>query len=291
MLYIFQQLLNALQLGSIYALIALGYTMVYGVLTMINFAHGDVFMVGAFLFMLAATVGGLSLVPALLCAMVGAALLGLAVERVAYRPLREAPRVSAVITALGCGLFMQNLVLNLSPYPRAVPQLVPNGSWSLGGLEISVLQVSIILVSALLMVGLDTVVRKTKLGLAMRAISQDARHAVLMGVPINRVISSTFAIGAGLGGLAGAMYAMAYPVIDAGMGTLVGWKAFVCAVIGGIGSLRGAVLGGFLLAAVEVAVVSVFASTYRDFSAFALLLVLLLIRPYGILGQPLRQKL
>ncbi|MFQ3669954.1 MAG: branched-chain amino acid ABC transporter permease [Verrucomicrobiia bacterium] len=291
MLYVFQQALNALQLGSIYALIALGYTMVYGVLTMINFAHGDVFMVGAFLFMLAATVGGLPLVPSLLCAMVGAALLGLAVERVAYRPLREAPRVSAVITALGCGLFMQNLVLNLSPYPKPVPLLVPSVRWSLGGLEVTLLQGLIIVLSAGLMVGLDTVVRKTKLGLAMRAVAQDAKHAVLMGVPINRVICSTFAIGAGLGGLAGAMYAMAYPVIDAGMGMMVGWKAFICAVIGGIGNLRGAVLGGFLLAGVEVTVVALFASTYRDLSAFALLLVLLLVRPYGLLGQPSRQKL
>lgn len=291
MLYFFQQALNALQLGSIYALIALGYTMVYGVLTMINFAHGDVFMVAAFLFMLAATMGGLPLLPALVCAVMGAALLGLAVERVAYRPLRNAPRISAVITALGCGLFLQNLVLNLSPYPQRVPSLVPEIVWSLGGLKITLLQAAIIVLSALLMLGLDLVVRKTKLGLAMRAVSQDAKHAGLMGVPVNRVISSTFALGAGLGGLAGVMYASAYPVIDAGMGMMVGWKAFICAVIGGIGNLRGAVLGGFLLAAVEVTVVAIFASTYRDLSAFALLLILLLVRPHGLLGQAMRQKL
>jgi len=292
MTYILQQTLNALQLGSIYALIALGYTMVYGILTMINFAHGDLFMIGAFFCFVAATFLRLPFVPTLLLSMAGVAVLGVAIERLAYKPLRQAPRVSAVITALGVGIFLENFTLALSPYPQHIPTLIANTTWTVGGVSISSLQIIIITLSLALMVLLDFIVRRTMVGMAMRAISWDKTIVPLMGVPVNRIISITFALGTGLGGAAGTMYALAYPVIDPYMGILVGWKAFICAVVGGIGSIRGAMLGGFILGAVEILVVAskVLPSTYRDFVAFGLLLVLLIFRPYGILGKPRPQK-
>jgi len=290
MAYIFQQILNALQLGSIYALIALGYTMVYGILTMINFAHGDLFMVGAFFCFLLAYYFHLPFVPTLLLSMLGVAFLGVVIERLAYKPLRNAPRVSAIITALGVGLFLENFTLALSPYPKHIPQLLENTTWTVGSLSISSLQVFVIVLSLILMLVLDFIVQRTKAGMAMRAISWDKTIVPLMGVPVNKIISFTFAIGTGLGGAAGMMYGLAYPVIDPYMGIMVGWKAFISAVVGGIGNIRGAMIGGFILGAVEILVAAFFPSTYRDFVAFTLLLVLLILRPYGILGRPQPQK-
>jgi len=288
--YWLQQGLNVLQLGSIYALIALGYTMVYGVLSLINFAHGDVFMVAAFLCFAAAALAGLPFVPALLAAMLGAAALGVAIERLAYRPLRAAPRVSAIITALGVGIFLENFVLALNPYPRSVPRLFGDVTWSAGGLSVSSLQVLIVLLSLGLMVLLDRLVHHTMLGMAMRAVSFDRATVPLMGVPVDLVISATFAIGAALAGAAGTLYAIAYPVIDPYMGIMVGWKAFISAVIGGIGSIRGAMIGALILGGTEILVAAFLPSTYRDFVAFTFLLVLLVVRPYGILGKPRLQK-
>jgi len=293
MTYLIQQLLNALQLGSIYALIALGYTMVYGVLIMINFAHGDLFMVGAFFCFLAATYLKLSFVPTLLTSMAGVALLGVLIERLAYKPLRQAPRVSVVITALGVGIFLENFTNALCPYPQGIPPLLPSANWSVGGVSVSALQVLILALSASLMLMLDFMVNRTKVGMAMRAISWDKTIVPLMGVPVDTVISLTFAIGAGLGGAAGVMYGLAYPVIDSNMGIMVGWKAFIAAVVGGIGNIRGAMLGGLILGAVEILVVAIpgVPSTYRDFIVFSLLLVLLIFRPYGILGRPRSVKI
>lgn len=290
MVYIFQQALNALQLGSIYALIALGYTIVYGILTMINFAHGDLFMIGAFFCFLISFYFHLSFVPTLLLSMVGVAFLGVAIEKLAYKPLRNAPRVSAIITALGVGLFLENFTLALSPYPQHIPTLITNTTWNFGGLSISSLQIIIIALSLALMFLLDFIVQHTKVGMAMRAISWDRAIVPLMGVPVNNIISLTFAIGTGLGGAAGVMYALAYPVIDPYMGIMIGWKAFISAVVGGIGNIRGAMLGGFVLGSVEIMVAAFLPSTYRDFVAFTLLLVLLIFRPYGILGKPHPQK-
>jgi branched-chain amino acid transport system permease protein len=290
MSYVLQQLMNAFQLGSIYALIALGYTMVYGILTMINFAHGDLFMVGAFLCFAAAVFLELSFVPVMLISMFGVALLGVLIERLAYKPLRHAPRVSAIITALGVGLFLENFTLALNPYPKQIPQLMSNTTWTILGVSVSSLQVFIIVLSLLLMMVLDLTVRKTMVGMAMRAISWDKATVPLMGVPVNLIISVTFAVGASLGGAAGVMYGLAYPVIDPYMGIMVGWKAFISAVVGGIGNIRGAMIGGYILGMVEIMVVAFFPSTYRDFVAFALLLILLIFRPYGILGKPHPQK-
>jgi branched-chain amino acid transport system permease protein len=290
--YLAQQTINALQLGSIYALIALGYSMVYGVLVMINFAHGDLFMLGAFVCLLLATLLPVQLpfVVILLLVMAVIGLFGAFIERVAYRPLRSAPRVSAIITALGCGLVIENTTLSLSPYPQFMPELFRSTTLHFAGLTVTTLQILIISVALGLMLGLDFLIRKTRFGMAMRAISFDARTVPLMGIPVNRMISLTFFVGAGLGGAAGMLYGLAYPQISATMGVLIGWKAFIAAVIGGIGSIRGAVLGGFILGGVEVMAVAFLPSTYRDLISYSLLLVILIFKPYGLLGQPPNQK-
>ena len=288
--YFAQQAINAVQLGSIYALIALGYSMVYGVLVMINFAHGDVFMVSAFFCFLLLLFVPAPFVVALIVVMLATALLGVCIERLAYRPLRNAPRVSSIITALGCGLVIQNTTLSLSPYSQRMPELFHSKTWQFGEITVSSLQVLIVGVSVGLMLTLDFFIRRTRYGLAMRAIAQDRLSVPLMGIPVNTIISMTFAIGAGLGGAAGVLYGLAYPVIGASMGMLVGWKAFVAAVIGGIGNMRGAVLGGYMLGAVEVLTVTVLPSTYRDLVAYSLLLVILIFKPHGLLGRPSVQK-
>jgi len=290
MTYLLQQSLNALQLGSIYALIALGYTMVYGILTMINFAHGDLFMVGAFFCFIAATTLKLPFIPTLLFSMIGVGMLGVVIERAAYKPLRQAPRVSAIITALGVGIFLESIVLVIYPYPQSVPVLLPNVTWEIGGVVISSIKIIIILLTIALLLLLDFIVRRTMVGMAMRAISWDKSIVPLMGVPLNFVISFTFFIGTSLGAAAGVMYSQAFPVIDPYMGVLIGWKAFISAVVGGIGNIRGAMIGGFILGIVEIMVVAFLPSTYRDCVAFTLLLVLLIFRPYGILGKPRPQK-
>lgn len=288
--YFLQQAINAVQLGSIYALIALGYSLVYGVLTMINFAHGDLFMVGAFCALLVASFFALPFWVVLMIAMGGTALLGMFIERFAYRPIRNAPRVSAIITALGCGLIIENLTLALSPYPRHMPTLIQNVSYHLGGVTISSLQLLIIGLSVLLMAALDIIIRFTSFGIALRALSFDRTMVSLLGIPTNRIISMTFAIGAALGGAAGVLYALAYPVIGPSMGVAIGWKAFVAAVIGGIGNMRGAILGGYLLGITEVISITVLPSTYRDLITYSLLLLILVMKPYGILGEPPLRK-
>jgi len=284
MTYFLQQSLNALQLGSIYALIALGYTLVYGVLRLINFAHGDLFMIGAFISLVAGSLLGLPAGLVFVLAVLGTALLAVLIERVAYRPLRDAPRVSAVITALACGLILEHVVLLLSPYPQHVPQLFRVTNFSVGGVVVSSLQIMIVGIALVLMWGLDLIFRRSLLGIAMRAIAKDMKTLPLLGIPVNRVVAAAFLLGGGLGGAAGMMYGQAYPVIEPYMGIMVGWKAFISAVIGGIGNIRGAMLGGYILGAVEIAVVAFFPSTYRDFVAFALLVVLLIFRPTGLLG-------
>lgn len=288
--YILQQAINAIQLGSIYALIALGYSLVYGVLTMINFAHGDVFMVGAFLCLFLALSIPMPFFVLLILVMLGTAILGGLIERLAYRPLRTAPRVSAIITALGCGLILENTMLSFYPYPKAMPPLMAISVFSIGGVYFSSLQVLIVLISLGLMVALDLVVRKTPFGMAMRAASFDVTTVPLMGISANRIINLTFVLGAALAGAAGVLYSTAYPVISATMGILVGWKAFVAAVVGGIGNLRGAVLGAYLLGIVEVLTVAFLPSTYRDLIVYSLLLVILIFKPYGLLGRPPHQK-
>jgi branched-chain amino acid transport system permease protein len=297
-----QQILNALQVGSVYALIALGYTMVYGILTMINFAHGDIFMVSTYLAFFVATAllsAGLGLHPlvvfvaTLTVAMFGTAVLAVVIERLAYKPLRSAPRISAVITALGVGLFLENFMVAFKPVgpaPRFLPPLLPPVNYVIGGVTVSTIQIVIIAVSLLVMWLLDTIVRKTMVGVAMRAISWDKAVVPLMGVPVDRIISMTFALGAAIAGVGGTLYGMAY-TMDPYMGIRIGWWAFISAVVGGIGNIRGAMIGGYILGFVEIFTpVFLPASTYRDFVAFSLLLVLLIFRPAGILGRPVTMK-
>jgi len=229
---------------------------------------------------------------ALAFSMLLTALLGVTIERLAYRPLRAAPRVSAVITALGVGLFLENFTLGLlGPEPRHFPSLITTTSWEVAGLTITPLQVLIILLAAVLMIALDLLVRRTLLGMAMRAISYNRPIVPLMGVPVDRVISLTFAIGSAIAAAGGLMYGLAYPVLDPYMGIRIGWWAFIAAVVGGIGNIRGAMLGGFILGTVEVFTPLILpSSTYRDFVAFSLLLLLLVFKPTGLLGRPVFER-
>jgi len=287
----FQQSLNALQLGSIYALIALGYTMVYGVLRLINFAHGDIFMIGSYLALFLAVTLHLPFVVVVPLTFAAVALLGVTIERLAYKPLRNAPRVSAVITALAVGLFLETITLaTVGPEPRRFPSLVPVHQFSFAAFSASNVQVLIITSSILLMVALELFVAKTRTGMAMRALSWDKTYAPLLGINIDTIVSFTFAIGAGLAAVAGIFVGLAYPVIDPYMGIMVGWKAFVSAVIGGIGSIKGAVAGGFLLGAVEIISATFLPSSYKDMIVFGLLLVILLFKPAGLFGVPVQKK-
>jgi len=261
-----QQLFNALQWGSFYALIALGYSMVYSILMLFNFAHGDVFMVGAYIGLFVASVligiaaagllplpGWMVFVLTLVLTMLLTSFVGIAVERVAYRPLRDAPRASAAITGLMVGIFLEtsNLAL-LGASRRTFPSLLPTVQFQIGTVNVTNIKVMIILLSFALMLALHLFVQKTKTGMAMRAMSVDYAIVPLMGVPMDRVIVLTFALGSALAGAAGVLFCMAYPVLEPYMGLLIGWKAFVAAILGGRGSIPGAVLGGFLLGFIEI---------------------------------------
>lgn len=292
-----QQFLNALQLGSLYALIALGYSMVYGVLLLINFAHGDIFMMGAFFGVFGSITLGLPFVPTLILSMMLTGLLGVTIERVAYKPLRQASRLSAVITALGVGLLLENGMLALTgANPRSYPQdLVTTQVYELGGVSISNVKIIIIVLAALLFAGLYLIVQRTKWGMAMRAISYDKFAVPLMGVSQDQIISLTFLLGTSLAAAGGILWGTAFPVLNPYMGLRVGWKAFVAAVVGGIGDIRGAAVGGLLLGFIEIFVPAYgksigISSTWRDPVAFGLLLIILVVRPTGLFGVARRQK-
>lgn len=292
---IIQNLINALQWGSFYALIALGYTMVYGVLTLINFAHGDVFMVGAYIAFFVATFflgslglpGWVALAITIPITMVLTAGVGVSLERIAYRPLRRkgAHRLYVVITALMCGLILENANLAIFGASRkAFPELISVQVYTIGGVSFTNLKIAVIGTAILSFFILQWIVTRTKVGMAMRAISYDKFAVPLMGIPIDNIIVITFILGSAFAGLAGLLFAMSYPILEPYMGALIGWKAFIAAVVGGIGDIRGAFLGGFLLGAVEILVVAVFPSTYRDLIAFSVLLIILSLKPTGLFG-------
>ena len=298
-----QQLVNGVALGGIFALIALGYTMVYGVLRLINFAHGDVYMMGAFIGFFASQIlpltnsGGDMSISDLLAvmgiAMLGSAALGLLIERAAYRPLRNAPRLTALITAIGVSLLLENggqLVFGTSP--RSFPQLAGASKplTNLGGVIINGQDVLILGVCISLMVILELIVKRTKIGKAMRAVAYDKHTASLMGINVDGIIAITFAIGSAFAGAAGVLVAMRDPSIDPLMGLLPGIWAFVAAVLGGIGSIPGAMLGGFLIGIAKVMVVGYWRSTYADAIVFALLIVILVVKPTGLLGKGMVEK-
>jgi len=290
-----QQLLNGLSLGAIYALIALGYTMVYGVLRFINFAHSDVFMVGAFIGYFAGehlphgtVLGGLA---AMAAAMAGCALLGMLIERLVYRPLRGCPTLNVLITAIGMSLFLEytgQLVFGATP--RAFPQIFPSRVFAVHGLIISMNQLIVIVVATILMIALQVAVYGTKIGTAMRAVALNPKAAQLVGVNIDVVISFTFGLGSALAGAGGVLYAVNYPSIDPLMGVVPGLKAFVAAVLGGVGNIPGAALGALILGMVETFVDGSRWSTYKDAIAFAILIGILLFRPAGLLGRFTAEK-
>lgn len=286
-----QQLINGVSLGSIYALIALGYTMIYGIIKLINFAHGDIYMVGAYLGFVATTMLKLSFIPALIFAMVSAALVGIIIERVAYRPMRNAPRIAILITAIGVSFFLEyGMILIATPQPRTFPTVFEASVYNIGGLIINNQQVVILVSALVLMAGLTYIVNKTKVGKAMRAVSFDKDAALLMGINIDRIISMTFALGSALAAAAGVLVGIYYNSIDPLMGMMPGMKAFVAAVLGGIGIIPGAVLGGLIMGIVEAMVSGFFSSTFRDAAAFAILIVILLYKPSGLLGKNIREK-
>ena len=288
-----QQIINGLSLGAIYALIALGYTMVYGVLRFINFAHSDVFMIGAYAgYYLAPKLGAGSLVGGLAVlfgAMAVCALLGVIIEKLAYRPLRNRSTLTVLITAIGMSLLIQNVAQNqklgFGPNPKAFPRLFPETNLHFGPLVVSSNQLIVLGVTVVLLGALWWIVHRTRIGTDMRALSFNATAASLVGINNDAVISFTFALGSALAGAGGILYAMNYPSIDPLMGTLPGLKAFVAAVLGGIGNLPGAALGGLLIGMVETFVSGTRASTFRDAIAFAILILILLFRPAGLLGK------
>jgi branched-chain amino acid transport system permease protein len=290
-----QNLLNALQWGSFYALIALGYTLVYGVLLLINFAHGDIFMVGAYIAFFVATFflsivdfsPWMTLALTVPLTMLLTAAVGVTLERIAYRPLRRkgAHRLYVVITALMCGLILENGNLALLGASRKkFPELLDKVVYTYGNISVTNLKIIVIFAAIAVFFLLEFIVTRTKIGMAMRGISYDKFAIPLMGIPIDSVIVFTFVLGSAMAGLAGLLFAMSYPILEPYMGALIGWKAFIAAVVGGIGDIRGAFLGGFLLGFIEVGVVAVFPSTYRDLFAFSILLMILWIKPTGIFG-------
>ncbi len=285
-----QQFINGLSLGSIYALIALGYTMVYGIVTLINFAHGDIMMMGAYagyfvLVALGATSGGFA--AALLVAMIFCGFLGVAIERLAYRPLRNAPRLNSLITAIAVELILQNMMRVLpfaGPDPKQFPALnVP--AIVIGPVSIPGIKALVIIASVLLMLALHVLVNYTRTGKAMRSVSYDMQASSLMGINVNKTIAVTFAIGSVLAGAGGVLYASAYPQVDPLMGYMPGLKAFVAAVLGGIGSIPGAMIGGVILGIAETMTKGYGPSQYADAISFGILILILLVKPTGLLGK------
>lgn len=290
-----QQLVNGLSLGSIYALIALGYTMVYGIVKLINFAHGEILMVGAYTaYYVLRTVGAspLGLALAFAAAMIVCGITGITIERFAYRPLRSSPRLNSLITAIAMSLILQNGVRVLpfaGPNPRQFPTMdtimVPFGAVSVSNIQIIVITVSIVL-----MLILNYIINWTKTGKAMRAVSFDMQAASLMGISVNRIIAFTFALGSVLAAAGGILYATAYPQIEPTMGAMPGLKAFVAAVLGGIGSVPGAMLGGYILGVAETMTKGFLSSQFADAISFSILILILLVKPTGIMGQKTRVK-
>lgn len=290
-----QQLINGLSLGSVYALIALGYTMVYGIVKLINFAHGDILMVGAYsgyfvLKQFGTTPVGMFL--AFIFAMTVCAVISILIERFAYRPLRSAPRLNSLITAIAVSLIIQNgarVLPFVGPNPRQYPTM-ETININLGLVSISNIQLIVIALSAILMVILNYIINYTKTGKAMRAVSYDMQAASLMGISVNKTIAFTFALGAVLAAAGGVLYATAYPQIEPTMGTMPGLKAFVAAVLGGIGSVPGAMLGGYILGVAETMTKGFIDSQYADAISFSILIIILLVKPTGILGEKIRVK-
>ncbi len=289
-----QHLFNALTLGSLYGLVAIGYTMVYGILRLINFAHGDIFMLGAYFVFFGVTLTKIPWGIAIILAVAASAVCGIVIDRIAYRPLRDAPRISALISAIGVSFFIENLSLVIF---TGLPKPVYQPEWlveiiSFGNVRILPLALIVPAIAFALVGGLLWVVYRTKPGLAMRSISKDIETTRLMGVSVDKIIALTFGLGSALAAASGIMWALRYPQIHPFMGVFPGFKAFIAAVLGGIGSIQGAMVGGMLLGLIEIMAVAFFPalSGYRDAFAFILLIVILLMKPTGLMGEKLEEK-
>ena len=286
-----QQLVNGLILGGVYALLALGYTMVYGIIKLINFAHGDIYMIGAFMGYYLINILKFNFFLSLILAMIGTAILGVIIEFLAYRPLRNSTRIAALITAIGVSFLLQNgMIFFVGANTRSFPQVIKTVRFNLGPISISNIQLLILGISIFLMVALQFIVQKTKMGKAMRAVSVDSDAAQLMGINVNRTISFTFALGSALAGAAGVLIALYYNSLEPLMGMTPGIKSFVAAVLGGIGIIPGAALGGFVIGLLETFATALGLSDFRDAIVYAILIVILLIRPAGILGKNVKEK-
>ena len=285
-------LINGLSLGSIYAIIALGYTMVYGIAKMLNFAHGDVIMIGAYVAFCGLQYWGLPPVIAILVSMAVCTTLGITIEGLAYRPLRQAASLAVLITAIGMSYLLQNLALMIwGANPKSFPPTFINSSTlRLGQLRISSATIYTILANIVIMVGLTLFTAKTKMGKAMRCVSEDRGAAELMGINVNRTISVTFAIGSALAAIAGVLLCSSYPILQPTTGSMPGIKAFTAAVFGGIGSIPGAMIGGLLLGVIEILGKAYISTELGDAIVFAVLIVVLLVKPSGLLGKPVREK-
>lgn len=287
-----QQLVNGLSLGSIYALIALGYTMVYGIIKLINFAHGDIYMLGAFTAFYATTVFHLNFFLALIVSMVLCGVLGVLIERIAYKPLRHATRITALITAMGVSYILEYTTQyfagsEVKTFPEDV---LNNAVFQIGGIQISQQQIYIIAVTLILMLALTYIVGRTRMGRAMRAVSVDEKAAELMGISVDRTISFTFLLGSVLAGAAGVLVGVYYNSINPLMGMVPGLKAFIAAVFGGIGIIPGAMIGGFAIGIAETMVVAYGSSLYRDAIVYVILILILIIKPAGLLGKNVKEK-
>ncbi|MCC6098036.1 MAG: branched-chain amino acid ABC transporter permease [Olsenella sp.] len=285
------QVLNGLQLGSIYALVALGYTMVYGIILLLNFAHGDIIMVGAYISWIVMAQLGMSPVLAIILSVVGCTVLGVLIDKVAYAPLRNAPRLSVLITAIGVSYFLENgAQLVFGADAKVVPTYFNLPNPQIGGATFNGVAILTVVVTAISTIILTLLVQKTKFGKAMRAVSEDMGAARLMGINVNNTISFTFAVGSALAGIGAVLYSMAYTQATPTMGIMLGTKAFVAAVLGGIGSIPGAVIGGLLVGFAEVFVSAMGFSVWRDAVVFLLLIIVLIVKPTGILGRTMNEK-
>ena len=284
------QLFNGLQTGSVYALVALGYSMVYGIILLLNFAHGDIIMIGAYTAFYAMTAFHLHPIFSVVLAVITSTLLGVVIEKVAYTPLRSAPRLSLLITAIGISFLLENgAQLLFGADTKSMDTLVP-GNVTFGPVTVSYTAILTIIVAVIAMVALTLLVQKTKLGKAMRAVSEDMGAAQLMGISLNKTISFTFAVGSARAGIGSVLYLCAYSQASPTMGSMLGLKAFVAAVLGGIGSIPGAMVGGFAIGLLEALVAAVGLSVWKDAVVFAILIVVLLVKPSGIMGHPVTEK-
>lgn len=288
---IVRQIINGLQSGSIYALVALGYSMVYGIMTMLNFAHGDIIMVGAYLVWFTMVRFAVNPVIAVIIAVLGCTLLGVLIEKVAYAPLRSSPRISLLITAIGVSYFLENAAqMIFGANAQSIPDIITLKAVSIGDIQVPGTAIVTLITTAVSMVAMTMLVNHTRMGRAMRAVSEDTGAAQLMGVNISQTISFTFALGSALAGIGSVLYSCAYPQATPMMGAMLGLKAFVAAVLGGIGSLPGAMVGGFAIGLAEALVSAVGLSVWKDGVVFAILIVVLLVKPTGLLGKPVHEK-